>query len=194
VLRRDLTQTLVYICRTYDEQVAHCLSFPIYEKAITFTVDLGSYMIREFVKKYIKLLDEGFLLVKLKSTLWQFYGRHHDMVDRYGVSVSQITTDMFHFSTLPATFPVAFKGSCSSLISVHLFYILLHFLCWICTTYLSMDVKQLTMYHTYIYCTSHFRARYLVLIYYNFNTIYILSFSTIDKYVVHIQHKKCNNI
>jgi len=26
-----MTQTLVYICRTYDEQVAHCLSFPIYD-------------------------------------------------------------------------------------------------------------------------------------------------------------------
>jgi len=37
VFRRDMTQTFVYICRTYDEQVAHCLSFPIYEKTITFT-------------------------------------------------------------------------------------------------------------------------------------------------------------
>jgi hypothetical protein len=25
------------------------------------------------------------------------YGRHHDLVDRYGISVSQMTTDMFHF-------------------------------------------------------------------------------------------------
>jgi hypothetical protein len=25
------------------------------------------------------------------------YGRHHDLVDRYGISVSQMTTDMFHW-------------------------------------------------------------------------------------------------
>jgi hypothetical protein len=37
-------------------------------------------------------------LVKLKPSLQIFYGRHHDLVDRYGISVSQITTDMFHLS------------------------------------------------------------------------------------------------
>ena len=42
-------------------------------------------------------LDE-FLFVKLKSPLRKFYGRHHDLVDRYGISVSQMTTDMFHLS------------------------------------------------------------------------------------------------
>ena len=36
--------------------------------------------------------------VKLKSSLRKFYGRHHDMVDRYGISVSQMTKDMFHLS------------------------------------------------------------------------------------------------
>ena len=43
-----------------------------------------------------KLLNQRFPLVKLKSSLRKFYGRHHDMVDRYGISVSQMTTDMFH--------------------------------------------------------------------------------------------------
>ena len=33
-----------------------------------------------------KLLNQGFLLVKLKSSLRIFYGRHHDLVDRYGCS------------------------------------------------------------------------------------------------------------
>jgi hypothetical protein len=36
----------------------------------------------------------GFHLVKLKSSLRKFYGRHHDLVDHYGISVSQMTTDM----------------------------------------------------------------------------------------------------
>jgi hypothetical protein len=45
-----------------------------------------------------KLLNQWFLLVKLKSSLRKFYGRHHDLVDRYGISVSQMTMDMFHLS------------------------------------------------------------------------------------------------
>jgi hypothetical protein len=43
-----------------------------------------------------KLLNQWFLLVKLKSSLRKFYERHHDLVDHYGKSVSQMTTDMFH--------------------------------------------------------------------------------------------------
>ena len=45
-----------------------------------------------------KLLNQGFPLVKLKSSLRKLYGRHHDLVDRNGISVSQMTTDMFHLS------------------------------------------------------------------------------------------------
>jgi hypothetical protein len=45
-------------------------------------------------------------MVKLKSSLRKFCGRHHDLVNRYGTSVSQITTDMFHLSwTLSGSFP-----------------------------------------------------------------------------------------
>ena len=48
---------------------------------------------------------KGFLLVKLKSSFQKFYGRHHDLVDRYGISVSQLTTDMFYLSyILPGSF------------------------------------------------------------------------------------------
>jgi hypothetical protein len=54
-------------------------------------LDRGVLLTRE-------LLNQGFLLVKLKSSLRKFYDRHHDLVDRYGISVSQITTDMFHLS------------------------------------------------------------------------------------------------
>jgi hypothetical protein len=45
-----------------------------------------------------KLLNQGFLLDKLKSSLRKFYGPRHNMVDYYGISVSQMTTDMFHLS------------------------------------------------------------------------------------------------
>jgi hypothetical protein len=47
-----------------------------------------------------KLLNQGFLLVKLKQSLRKFYGRHNDLVDRYGISVSQMTTDMYDWFVL----------------------------------------------------------------------------------------------
>jgi len=37
-------------------------------------------------------------LVKLKSSFRKFYDGHHDLVSRYGTSVSQMITDMFHLS------------------------------------------------------------------------------------------------
>ena len=45
-----------------------------------------------------KLMNQGFLLVKLQSSLRKFYGRHHDLVDWYDISVSQMTTGIFHLS------------------------------------------------------------------------------------------------
>ena len=46
-----------------------------------------------------KLLNHGFLVAMLKSSLQKFYCRPHDLVNRYGVSVSQMTTDMFRLSS-----------------------------------------------------------------------------------------------
>ena len=40
------------------------------------------------------LLNQVFLLVKLKSLLRKFYGLHPELVDRYGISLSQM--DMFN--------------------------------------------------------------------------------------------------
>jgi hypothetical protein len=45
-----------------------------------------------------ELLNPGLLLVKIKTSLRKSYGRHHGLVDRYGISVSEMTTDMFHLS------------------------------------------------------------------------------------------------
>jgi hypothetical protein len=45
-----------------------------------------------------KLLNQGFHFAKLKSSLRKFYGRHYDLVDRYGIVVSQMTTEMLHLS------------------------------------------------------------------------------------------------
>jgi hypothetical protein len=67
---------------------------------IRYSKVCGSY--QDFLDRGLlltrKLLNQGFLLVKLKSSLRKYYGRHHDLVDRYGISVSQMTTDMFHLT------------------------------------------------------------------------------------------------
>ena len=56
------------------------------------------------VSEWNDMSSRGLLLVKLKSSLRKYYGRHHSLVDRYGVSVSHITTNMYHLSkTLPGS-------------------------------------------------------------------------------------------
>ena len=53
--------------------------------------DCGSY--QDFIDRELllirKLLNQWFLVIQLKSSLRKFYSRHHDLVNRYGVSVSQ---------------------------------------------------------------------------------------------------------
>ena len=73
----------------------------IYLELIRYSRGCGSY--HDFLDRGLlltrKLLNQGFLLVKLmKSSLVKFYDRHHDLVNRYGISVSQMTTNMFHMS------------------------------------------------------------------------------------------------
>ena len=67
---------------------------------IQYSRACGSY--HDFLDRSLllimKLVNQGFLVVKLKSSFRTFYGRHHDLVNRYGISVSQMTTDMFHWS------------------------------------------------------------------------------------------------
>jgi hypothetical protein len=67
---------------------------------IQYSRACGSY--QDFLDRCIlltrKLLNQGFILFKLKSSLRKFYGRYYDLDDRYGISVSQMTTDMFHLS------------------------------------------------------------------------------------------------
>jgi hypothetical protein len=68
-----------------------------YSQLIRNSRACGSY--QDFLDKGLllarKLLNQGFLVVKLKSLLRKYYGRHHNLVNRYGISVSQMTTGMF---------------------------------------------------------------------------------------------------
>lgn len=42
-----------------------------------------------------KLLNQWLLVAMMKLLLRKFYGREYDLVNSYGISVSQMTTDMF---------------------------------------------------------------------------------------------------
>ena len=70
-----------FICSNMLAAPAYIFQFMRYSRAC------GSYQ---------DFLDRGLLLTR--KLLRKFYGRHHDLVDRYGISVSQMTTDMFHLS------------------------------------------------------------------------------------------------
>ena len=51
-----------------------------------------------------KLLSQWFLLVKLKLSLRKLHGCHHDLVNRFGISVTQITTGYVPFVVITMTF------------------------------------------------------------------------------------------
>ena len=76
----------------YGVYISHIIR---YSKACSFYQDVFD---RGLLLR-MKLLNQGFLLVRLKSSLRKCYGRHHAFADRYGLFLSQITTDMFHFSS-----------------------------------------------------------------------------------------------
>ena len=77
---------------------------PVYEvfisQMIRYSRACGSY--QHFHDKGLlltrMLLNQRLILVKLKSKLRKIYGRHHSLVDCYVISMSQITTGMFHLS------------------------------------------------------------------------------------------------
>jgi len=43
-----------------------------------------------------KLLKQGYVAPRMKSSLQIFYGRHHNLVDRCEISISQITMDLLY--------------------------------------------------------------------------------------------------
>ena len=43
-----------------------------------------------------RLLEQGCVATKLKSSLQKFYGGHHELVDRYDVSICTMKTDLFN--------------------------------------------------------------------------------------------------
>ena len=73
---------------------------PVYgvyiSQLIRYSRACGSY--KDFLDRRLlltaKLLNQGFLLIELISSLRKFDGRHHGLVNRYRIAVSQMTTDI----------------------------------------------------------------------------------------------------
>ena len=42
-----------------------------------------------------KLLTQGYYKPRLIKTIKKFYGRHHEIVDKFGISVSKMILDIF---------------------------------------------------------------------------------------------------
>ena len=59
-------------------------------------VPIGISLIERGLLLTRKLLKQRFLLVKLKLSLRKIYGCHHELGKHYRISVSQMTTIMFH--------------------------------------------------------------------------------------------------
>ena len=80
---------------------------------IRYSRACGSY--QDFLDRGLlltrKLLNQGFLLVKLKSSLRKCYGRHHDLVDHYGISVFR----SFPYSRLITGFVTRLTRRCHQL-------------------------------------------------------------------------------
>ena len=58
-----------------------------------------------WLSKHVTMIDKSGDNAGHRATLIKLYGRHFDLVDCYGILVSQITKDMFHLlQTLPGPF------------------------------------------------------------------------------------------
>ena len=51
-----------------------------------------------------KLLEQGYIATRMKSSLQKFYGSHHELVDRYSVSNCTMKTDLFNMSVFLSSF------------------------------------------------------------------------------------------
>ena len=61
----------------------------------SYKADFIQGLLKKNQKKLARSFNFPFRYIDDVLSLRKFYGRHHD---RYGISVSQMTTDMFHLS------------------------------------------------------------------------------------------------
>jgi hypothetical protein len=94
----------IFPLRTFHLYVANTPAAPAYgvyiSQFIRYSRTFGSnhYFFYRGLLLTRKQLNQSLLVVKLKSSLRKFYSRLHDFGNRYGVSASQMTTDMVRLS------------------------------------------------------------------------------------------------
>ena len=64
-----------------------------------------------------KLLKQGYGVARLKLSLQTFYGRHHNLFDRYEISISQMTMDFLLFCR---SFPFSVTGKTFTVLTVYM--------------------------------------------------------------------------
>jgi hypothetical protein len=86
----------------------------------------NSYVILKLVPTTViswtqKLLKQGYIAPRLKSSLQKFYDRHHNLVDHYEISISQMTMELLLFEAgttyptrAPEFTPYFWLGQCCS--------------------------------------------------------------------------------
>ena len=73
------------------DEVAHLLLFLFYFDYCIFPAVCDFFPVQSVSLEYN-------FLISLKSSQQKFYGRHHELVDRYGVSICAMKTDVFNVS------------------------------------------------------------------------------------------------
>ena len=82
--------------RLYDKRDFTVLHFLHFSQLIRYARACSNY--QDFMERgkvlTTRLLSQGYKKTKLVPTLKTFYGRHHDLVNPYNVSVSRIVFDV----------------------------------------------------------------------------------------------------
>ena len=78
-------------------KVKNSLSIAFQNTEFTFHYSYAHYsdLLERTLLLTQKLLKQGYLTPRVKSWLQTFYGRHHGLPDRYELSISQITMDLY---------------------------------------------------------------------------------------------------
>lgn len=79
-------------CQVLSITTMHVLKFPLHPGFLTHSLD--SLVISGAILSYLEDRRQAIRYIAVRK----FYGRHHELVNCYGISVSQITADMFSLS------------------------------------------------------------------------------------------------
>jgi hypothetical protein len=116
-LNIEIVNTAILKNKLYDKRddfTFPIVDFPFIISNITATLAYGVY-ISQFIRyssvcaQYSdclaraqlvtqRLLKQGYVAPRLKLSQQKLYGRHHNLVDRYEISISQMTMDLLLFT------------------------------------------------------------------------------------------------